>query len=275
MVLLSTISDLMKKISNGQLDGASDGILTMMFIVGCLLVVASIFAFIVSIVLAISYHKYNKKQNSLGKTGEEIAREILDNNDLQNIKVSKNGSILFGNSYSHFFKKVRLRRLTWKKTSVTSLAMAAQKSSLAVLDKEKDPDMRLKNILTPFIYLGPLAFVPFVLVGVVLDMLVFTFDVPVCTIVCTVVGFLFYIASFIMSIVVLRTEKKAQQKALKIIAEEHLATEQEIEDCKHLFKLYNIEYINDMIIALLELVYRVLQLIGYAQSSSSFSSSKD
>ncbi len=271
-MMLSTISDIMKEISNGQLDGASEGVLTMMFIVLCLIVVASIFAFFISICLGISYFKYNRKQNSLGKTGEEIARTILDNNSLQHIKVSKNGSILFGNSYSHYFKKVRLRRLTWKKTSITSLAMAAQKSSLAILDKEDDKDMKLKNALTPFIYFGPLAFIPLVLVGVVLDVFIFKFDAPIGTIICTAVGFLFYIASFIMSIVVLKTEKKAQQKALKIMKEEHLATEQEIEDCKHLFKLYNIEYINNMIIALLELIYRVLQIIGYIQSSTSSSS---
>ena len=35
------------------------------------------------------------------------------------------------------------------------------------------------------------------------------------------------------------------------------------------FKLYNIEYVNNMIIALLELVYRVLQIIAYVQNSSS------
>ncbi len=275
MYILSSIVDIMKEISNGQLEGASDGILIMMFIVGLLLVIASIFAFVVSIYLGISYFKYNRKQNSLGKTGEEIAREILDNNDLQHIKVSKNGSILFGNSYSHYFKKVRLRRLTWKKTSVTSLAMAAQKSSLAILDKENDKDMKLKNVLTPFIYIGPLAFIPFVLIGVVLDMLVFKLDTPICTIICTVVGFLFYIAAFVMSILVLKTEKKAQQKALKIMQEENLANNEEIEDCKHLFKLYNIEYVNNMIIALLELIYRVLQIIAYIQGGSSSSSSSN
>ncbi len=38
-----------------------------------------------------------------------------------------------------------------------------------------------------------------------------------------------------------------------------------------LFKLYNIEYVNDMVIALLELIYRVLQIIAYAQNNSSSS----
>lgn len=89
-----------------------------------------------------------------------MARQLPDKNGLQNIKVSKTGSILLGSSYSHCFRKVRLRRLTWKKDSVTSLTMAAQKSSLAVLDKEGDPDMRKRVRLTPFICLRPTTFVP-------------------------------------------------------------------------------------------------------------------
>ena len=66
----------------------------------------------------------------------------------------------------------------------------------------------------------------------------------------------------------LKTEKKAQEMTLKIMKKEHLATAEEIEMSKKLFQLYNIEYINNMIIALLELVYRVLQIIAYFESLS-------
>lgn len=250
--------------------GSSDVLIVLLIIVGALLVIASIVAFVISIWLAVQYIRYNRKKNSIGKTGEEVARTILDDNGLQNIRVSKNGSILFGNSYSHYFKKVRLRRLTWKKDSVTSLAMAAQKSSLAVLDKESDKDMKFKIILTPFIYFGPLAFIPLLLLGIVIDVLCKNTLFP-CTIAFTALGLLFYVISFIMSILVLKTEKKAQQKALTILKEKNLATDEEIADCKKLFHLYNIEYINDMIVALLELIYRVLYLIAACQSSSSFS----
>lgn len=40
---------------------------------------------------------------------------------------------------------------------------------------------------------------------------------------------------------------------------------------RKLFRLYNIEYINDMVIALLELIYRILQIVAYVQGSSSSS----
>lgn len=259
--------------ADGSLNGVSDAIILALIIVGGLLIIASIVALGISIFLAISYIKYNRKQNSSGKTGEEVARKILDDNDLKNIRVSKNGSILFGNSYSHYFKKVRLRRLTWKKTSVTSLAMAAQKSSLAVLDKEKDPDMKKLVRLTPFIYFGPLAFIPMVVIGGLIDLYVIKGSNATCLIALTALGAVFYLASFIMSLLVLKTEKKAQKRAYEILSKDGLATEEELESCKKLFKLYNIEYVNNMIIALLELVYRVLQIIAYIQNASSNSSS--
>ena len=266
---MSEFSNIVREMADGTLDGVSEGVIIAMSVVVGLLIIASIFAFGISIYLSISYVRYNKKQNSCGKTGEQIARKILDHHELGHIKVSKTGSIMFGNSYSHYFKKVRLRRLTWQKQSVTSLAMAAQKSALAVLDKENDAEMRTRVRLTPLIYFGPIAFVPMVVIGVLLDVLLST---GFCGILFTVLGLGFYLLSFVMSILVLKTEKKAQKRAYEIMKEEGLATEEELESCKKLFRLYNIEYINDMVIALLELIYRVLQIIAYVQNSSSSSS---
>lgn len=263
--------DFIRDVSDISLVGVSDGIVISMAVIIGLIVIASLAALAVSIYLSISYHKYNRKQNSCGKMGEAIARTILDKNGLSNIKVSKTGSIMFGNSYSHYFKKVRLRRLTWKKQSVTSLAMAAQKSSLAVMDKEKDPDMKKLVKLTPFIYFGPLAFIPLVIIGALIDLYVIKGSNATCLIVLTALGLVFYLASFVMSLLVLKTEKKAQKRAYEILKNNGLATSEELESCKKLFKLYNIEYVNNMIIALLELVYRVLQIIAYVQNASSSS----
>ena len=270
---MSEFLNVIRLAADGRLDGVSDAVILAMGVVGALLIVMSIFALFVSIYLAIRYARYNRKQNSCGKTGEQVARAILDQNGLQRIKVSKTGSILLGNSYSHYFKKVRLRRLTWKKESITSLAMAAQKSALAVLDKENDPDMRSRVRMTPIIYIGPLAFVPMVIIGALLDLYVFKTGNGMYTILLTAIALVFYVLSFIMSILVLKTEKKAQQRAYEMLRDNGMATDEELAMCRKLFRLYNIEYINDMVIALLELVYRVLQIIAYVQNTSSSSRS--
>ena len=270
--MVEVFRELSENVLGYSLNGVSDGIILSMGIVLILILVVGIFALGVQIVLAIKYHKYNKKQNSLDMTGCDIARKILDENGLEHIKVKSSGSFLFGNSYSHYFKKVRLRRLTWKKKSVASLAMASQKTCLAILDKENDPDMKTRIKLTPIIYFGPVAFIPLIIIGILLDVLVVKSQSAVCTIICMVLGLLIYLASFIMSIKVLKTEIKAQNKAYEVLKENKMATDEELVMLKELFKLYNIQYVNDMVVALLELIYRVLQIVAAAQQSSSTSS---
>lgn len=242
------------------------------FIVGLLIIIVALFSSIVSIWLAVKYVVYNRTMNKAGINGEQTARKILDSNGLDHIKVSVVGSLMFGNSYSHFFKKVRLRRWTVKKNSISSMAMGAQKSSLAILDKEGDKDMKTRIILTPFIYFGPLMFLPILIIGVVIDIIFFNFS-GVVTVVASALGLLFYVASFVMSLMVLKTEVKAQNKALEILEKDKLATTEEREMMKSLFKLYNIQYVNDLILEFLELILRILMIFAKMQNSSSSSSS--
>ncbi len=243
---------------------ANSGVQVALLVVACAIVVLCVIAFIVSIYLSIAYVKYNRVENSAGINGEEAARKVLDANGLENIKVKVVGSLLFGNSYSHYFKKVRLRRWTIKKTSVASLAMGTQKAALAVLDKEDDPDMRNRVRMVPIISFGPLAFIPLVIVGVLIDVLVCNSEGTVTIVLCCL-GAAFYVLSFIMSLLTLKTEKKAQERAYVLLRENGMATEEEIGMMKRLFHLYNIEYVNDMILSTLELIYYVLKLVAMAQ----------
>lgn len=246
---------------------------TALFIVGLLIAIVGIYASIVSIWLMVKYVKFNRKNNSAGLSGQEVARKILDDNGLNNIAVKVTGSFLFGNSYSHFFKKVRLRRFTRHEKSLTSLGMGAQKASLAILDKEGDPDMRKRIRLYPLITFGPFAFVPLILIGGLLDYFVFG-QTGIVTLVLTGIGLLFYVYSLVLSILTLKTEKKAQEKAYSILEEKKLATKEELDSLKELFKLYNIQYINDIIISSLELLYAALEILAAFQGNSSSTSSK-
>ena len=244
-----------------------------LIIVGALISAVGLVSIVVSVWLAIKYHKFNKKENSAGLTGQEVARLILDKNDLQHIKVKVTGSILFGNSYSHVFKKVRLRRLTRNKPSLTSLGMGAQKAALAILDKEGDKDMKKRIRLYPMVLFGPFAFIPLITVGALLDYFVFN-QTGVCVYVLGGLGLLFYVYALILSVLTLKTEKKAQEKAYEILRKEKLANEEELADLKDLFRLYNIQYVNDIILASLELLYTALQILMALQGNGSSSSSK-
>ena len=236
-------------------------------IVGLLIFIVGIVSLVTSIWLAIRYSKFNKTENSAGMTGQDVARKILDDNGLSHIKVSTTGSIMFGNSYSHYFKKIRLRRMTRHETSLTALGMGAQKAALAVLAKEGDPDMKRQIRLVPLITFGPFAFIPLILVGAALDYYVFN-QSATCTMVLGGLGLLFYVYSIVLSVTTLKTEKKAQIRANEILMGQGLITVEESEKLKKLFHLYNVQYVNDIILSCLELIYNVLKIIAMFKGNS-------
>ena len=247
-------------------------------IVASLIAIVGIISGIISIWLMVKYYKYNRRPNSAGLTGMEIARSILDANGLQHIKVKRTGSLLFGNSYSHYFKKVRLRGLIRHQTSLTSIGMGAQKAALAILDKEGDPDMRKRIRLVPIVSFGPFAFIPLLVVGVLLDLYVFggeNIGNGTWTLVLGGIGFLFYAYSIVLSVLTLKTEKKAQKRAYEILRADYGITEEELTALKELFHLYNLQYINDIILSSLEMIYNALRIAILLKGGNSSSSSSN
>ena len=230
-----------------------------LMIVGVLIAIVGIVSGITSIWLVVKYFRFNRRENSLGLTGIEVARKILDDNGLEHIKVKRTGSLFFGNSYSHYFKKVRLRGFIRHETSLTSMGMGAQKAALAILDKEGDADMRKRIRLVPLVTFGPFAFIPLILIGGALDYFVFNGS-GICTLVLGTIGLLFYVYSVVLSVLTLKTEKKAQSRAYEILQRDYQIKDDELSALKELFRLYNIQYINDIILSSLELLYTILEI---------------
>ena len=230
-----------------------------LIVVGALIGIVAAASGITSLWLTMKYFKFNTLQNSLMLSGVEIARKILDDNGLEHIQVKSTASLFFGNSYSHYFKHIRLRPFIRHQTSLTSMGMGAQKAALAILDKEGDPDMKKRIRLVPLITFVPFAFIPLITVGVLLDLFMFGGS-GTCTIVLSLLGVIFYVYSIILSILTLKTEKKAQERAYEILQNDYNVSLAELSSIRELFHLYNIQYINDIILSMLELLYRVLEI---------------
>jgi Zn-dependent membrane protease YugP len=227
-------------------------------VVALLIFLMTIVSLTVNIWLMVKYIKYNRRPNSAGLTGTEMARSILDANGLQHIKVKRTGSFLFGNSYSHYFKKVRLRGMIRHETSLTSIGMGAQKAALAIMDKEGDADMKKRIRLIPWMAFGPFAFIPLLVIGGLLDIFVL-YTNGTCTLVLGGIGLLLYVYAVVLSVLTLKTERKAQKRAYEILEKEYHITSDELASLKELFHLYNVQYVNDIILSSLELIYTILK----------------
>ena len=127
------------------------------------------------------------------------------------------------------------------------------------MDKEGDADMKKRVRLVPLITFGPFAFIPLIVIGALLDLFVFSGN-GVCTSVLGAVAVLFYAYAVVLSVLTLKTEKKAQERAYDILERDYHVTSEELSALKELFHLYNIQYVNDIILSSLELLYTMLEI---------------
>ena len=69
-----------------------------------------------------------------------------------------------------------------------------------------------------------------------------------------------YAVALISGLALVATEKKAQNRAYEILKQDYKVTDDELSALKELFHLYNIQYVNDIILSSLELLYNILQI---------------
>ncbi len=258
-MIIERISAVVREHSAAVARDAPSPVIPFMVIVAALIVIVSVFALMAAIWLSISCAKDHHQTNTAGKTGQAIARQVLDDHGLTKIKVVASGSVLLGNSYSHLFRKLRLRRRLWGSDSVAALAAAVQTSCLAILDAEDDADMKSRRRATPLICLGLWGLVPLILAGVVLD-LVIPFAKGWWMMGFTVLALVLYLLALVPALRALKTEKKAQVMALDLMSG-GLATDEELGRCKKLYRLHTAEYVNNLFLAPLGLLYRPFQFL--------------
>ncbi|WP_370631501.1 zinc metallopeptidase [Peptoniphilus sp. KCTC 25270] len=95
-----------------------------------------------------NYAKYSRVNSGTGKTGREVAREILDRNGLYTVQIER----ISGNLTDHYDPRSKVLRLSqgvYDSTSVAALGIAAHEVGHAVQDAENYGFLKLRNVLVP------------------------------------------------------------------------------------------------------------------------------
>lgn len=242
---------------------------------GIILLAALIFATITRIRIFATYRKLNKIMNSEGLTGKEATRKFLDMVELESVGVEKcswwralfslGGAMGFGNNYSIYKKTIFLRRNIVDKKSLTAVGIGTQKVGLAMLDKRGDKQYRFTARIKPFLFFAPVAFLPLIIIGTILDVLIFK-SVGIMTVVFTLIGLAYYILAFLILLFTIKTEKRANKISIGLMEETNFLTPEERENIKTLYNTYILAYIADFIVALLKLITSILKFILKASS---------
>lgn len=223
----------------------------------------SLFASIWKLVLASRYRRYNKQNVAANMTGAQVATKMLEGLGLSDVKVEKIGWIrgmIFGNSYSPRKKTIRLRKNIFDKASLTSVALAAQKVAIAQRHHEGDKKVAARATLMGVCYFAPFAVLPLVLVGLVLDFVIYQ-GIGWLSLAFTVLAFAFYLTSFVVVILNLKIEKKACKTAMEYMQKINLLTEDELQDAQILYKTYITDYWLQFWTELLYIIWEAIKLV--------------
>ena len=171
-----------------------------------LYLLAFIIPVIASFRVTATYRKYKKENNSMGKTGFEVAREMLDRNGLSNIYIVENPGELT-DCYDPKRKTVRLSTDVFHGTSIASLAVAAHECGHAIQDKESYSWMRIRSAFFPIVNIGT----KIAYVVLIISLFLSSFDMFIA-------AFVMVLLSLIFELVTLPVEFDASKRAKEYLS---------------------------------------------------------
>ncbi len=197
-----------------------------------------------------TYKKYSKVRSTSGMTGAQVARLILDQNDLKDVKVVESQGFL-SDHYNPMTKIVALSSHNYHEASVAGTAIAAHEVGHAIQHKEAYTFLQWRHKLVPVANISSNASWIFVMIGIFAGMS----NMLLLGIVLLAVGVVF-------QIVTLPVEFNASSRAMTEIVSHGVIRNEEEKHAKKVLNAAAMTYVAAAAVAVLELVRLVLMYTG-------------
>ena len=197
-----------------------------------------------------TYKKYSKVRSTSGMTGAQVARLILDQNDLKDVKVVESQGFL-SDHYNPMTRIVALSSHNYHEASVAGTAIAAHEVGHAIQHKEAYTFLQWRHKLVPVANISSNASWIFVMIGIFAGMS----NMLLLGIVLLAVGVVF-------QIVTLPVEFNASSRAMTEIISHGVIRNEEEKHAKKVLNAAAMTYVAAAAVAVLELVRLVLMYTG-------------
>lgn len=115
-----------------------------------------------------AFNKYSKVRNYTGATGAQVARHILDENNLQNVDIQQ-GSGFLSDYYDPRSNILKLSPAVYQTSSIAAAGVAAHEAGHALQHQAGYVPMQIRSLLVPSVqigsWLGPIIFIIGLLLG--------------------------------------------------------------------------------------------------------------
>lgn len=217
-----------------------------------LVIIGMVISMAASAYVKATFHKYDQIRSQNQVTGTKAAEYILQSQGIHNVGVQGIAGNLTDN-YNSSTKMLSLSQATSQSTSVAAIGVAAHECGHAVQDAVGYAPLKIRATLVPVANIGSSLSIPLILIGVLISGNSGSFLINL--------GLLAFSMAFLFQIVTLPVEFNASRRALQILSEGGLLTQEEVPMARRVLFAAALTYVAAAVATLLQLV-RLIILFG-------------
>ncbi|MFW6280266.1 MAG: zinc metallopeptidase [Halanaerobium sp.] len=196
-----------------------------------------------------TFNKYSEIYSNSGLTGAEVARNIMQKKNINDVSVQQVSGKL-SDHYDPEKKVLNLSQDVYNSNSIAAIGVAAHEAGHAVQDAEGYRPLSFRASLVPAANLGSNLGLPMAIFGFFIraDFLIIT-------------GFILFSAAFLFHLVTLPVEFNASNRAIAQLKNDSYLSSKEVQGAKKVLRAAAFTYVAATLVALINLL-RILVLFS-------------
>lgn len=210
-----------------------------------------------------AFKKYETVTTRSSLTGAEIAKKLLRSEGISDINVGKVSGEL-SDHYHPLNDTVNLSESTYNSKSVSAAAVSAHEVGHVIQHKNGFFLYNVRTALVPVVNIGSRLAFPLVLVGLLIDAFV-RLSNPDTGFYIAMTGVILYASSLLFSLVTLPVELDASRRAIRMLTENRIISEDEAPAAKKVLSAAAMTYLVSTlasVVYFLRFLFLVLRLFG-------------
>ena len=200
--------------------------------------------------ISANYRKYKQVLVKSEKSGFDVAREILDRNGLSKVLILETQGDLTDH-YDPSKKVVKLSHDIYHGKTVASVSVAAHECGHAIQDKNGYAFLRFRNSIVPIVNIASKLGYVVIMIGIFATLTNLVW-----------IGIAMEACILIFQLVTLPVEFNASSRALKLIKEYRIVTDEEHSGAKKMLTSAALTYVAGVLSAVAEILRLVLMFTG-------------
>lgn len=199
-----------------------------------------------------NYAKFAKIRNTSGKTGAEIAKEILMRNGLSHVQVVR-GNRKLSDHYNPRTETVSLSPHVYDEASISAASIAAHECGHAVQHATAYGPLNIRSTVAPVVQIASGAASMITFIGIILA---YRGNPIVLNI-----AIIAYVMITLFHVITLPVEFNASHRAMEMLADYNMVSEEDMDGTKKVLNAAALTYVAAMLAALMSLI-RLLLIRG-------------